>query len=130
MYIAVCIEFLGVHSGNIYIYIYIYTHTHTYIYIYIYIYTFILPLGTAKIICITAVYINNSQYRTVQNLYPAVFSINYRVYPAVFSEYFIIIKISIHGLYHNKMYAVIPNKGYYFKCIYSENYMITQMRMK
>ena len=107
-----------------------YTYIYIYIYIYTFIYTFILPLGTAKIIYITAVYSNNSQYRTVQNLYPAVFSINYRVYPAVFSEYLLIIKILIAGLYNNNLCAVIPNKGYNFRCVYLENYMVTQMRMK
>ena len=39
------------------------------LYIYIYIYTFILPLGTTKIIYITAGYKNNCQYRWVHFSY-------------------------------------------------------------
>ena len=43
-------------SSYSYAYVYIYIYIHIYEYIYIYIYTFILPLGTPKIIYITAGY--------------------------------------------------------------------------
>ena len=53
----------------------IYTYTYTYIYIYIYyyicIYTFILPLGTLKIIYITAGCNTHSYYRYVQKGAPS-----------------------------------------------------------